>query len=306
MNCSSCPRHCPADRLSQLGFCHASLTPEVASVCNHKGEEPPICGSHGICNLFFAHCNLQCVYCQNYAISRAQVDPGLVFYHSLDEVVDRVAQVLGQSENILGLVSPSHYASCIPQLIDSLHQRGLSPTVVYNSNGYDDVSTLKSLAPYIDIYLPDFKYMDSLLASDLSHAPDYPLRAQEALLEMYSQKGSGLPTDDSGLAFRGIIVRHLVLPGQVDNSLQCLDWLADNVSLNLHISLMAQYFPSPQLLASPLLHNPRYAALSRTLDIDEYNQVVDHFYDLGFHNGWVQELDSNRIFRPDFSRPDSF
>lgn len=306
MDCSICPRHCAADRVNTLGFCHASLEPEVASICNHGGEEPPLCGKKGICNLFFAHCNLQCIFCQNDTISRGEVAPNHIFYHSIDEVVARVAEVLETSENVLGLVSPSHYAFCIPQLIDRLHEKGLFPTVVYNSNGYDDVAVLQRLAPYVDVYLPDFKYMDSRLAADLSHAADYPQRAQAALLEMYNQKGSGLPTDDDGLAFRGIIVRHLVLPGQVENSLRCLDWLAENVSLNLHISLMAQYFPNELVKQSPLVQQPIYEPLIRTLQADEYQRVVDHFYALGFHNGWVQELDSNLAFRPDFSRKDSF
>lgn len=298
MSCTYCPRHCSADRRSTFGFCHATDLPEVASVSVHKGEEPPISGKRGICNIFFAHCNLQCVYCQNHDISRAEVSPEKVFYHSVGEVVDRVAELLPHTENMVGFVSPTHYAHLVPQIVEELHARGLCPTTVYNTNGYDTVETLRMVAPYIDIYLPDFKYMDADLARRYSNAPDYPQRSQKALLEMFAQKGSGLPTDDGDLAFRGIVVRHLVLPGQVRNSIDCLRWMADNLSTNLHISLMAQYFP-PEGLCLP-------DELGRTLRTDEYQQVVEEFHALGFHRGWVQDLSASDTYRPDFSKKQSF
>ena len=300
MKCTNCPRCCPVDRVSKTGFCQAGSEIEVASIAIHKGEEPPIAGSKGICNVFFAHCNLQCVFCQNYEISRGEVDAAKVFYSSEEAVIDRIAELLPQTENMLGLVSPSHYAHRIPRLIAHLHDRGLFPTVVYNTNGYDSVETLRQLAPYVDIYLPDFKYMDVDLARRYSHAEDYPQVAQAALQEMFAQKGSSLPTDDNELAFRGIVVRHLVLPGQVQNSIDCLRWIADNLSTNLHVSLMAQYFP-PRELQSRLPD-----ALGRTLQEEEYQQVVDAFYALGFHRGWVQDLEANETYRPDFSQKQSF
>ncbi len=296
--CTLCPRSCGIDRTRSMGFCHASLEPEVASICVHKGEEPPICGEKGICNVFFAHCNLQCIYCQNRDISRGVVDSRMVFYHGLKEVCDRIEAVLGQTENIVGFVSPSHYAFCVPDIVEELHRRGLFPTVVYNTGGYDSVETLRMVAPYVDVYLPDFKYMDGDLAARYSHAPDYPERAGEALKEMFSQKGSGLPVDDDGLAYRGIILRHLILPGQVDNSLKVLDWIADNLSLNLHIALMSQYTP-PEDIDLP-------DELNRTLTREEYDRVVEHFYDLGFHKGWVQDFSSQQHYQPHFSEREAF
>lgn len=284
--------------MSATGFCRASLATEVASICCHKGEEPPISGRKGICNIFFAHCNLQCLYCQNYDISRGTVAEEKIFYRTIDEVVDRIAEVLKESENMLGFVSPSHYAFVIPTIVEALHRRGLSPTVVYNTNGYDSRETLRMVEPYVDIYLPDFKYMSADLASRYSNAADYPTVAQQALQEMYRQKGSALPTDDDGMAYRGIIVRHLVLPGQVDNSRQVLEWIADNVSPNLHLSLMAQYFP-PQGMTLP-------DELSRCLTAEEYEQVVDHFYAVGFHKGWVQELEANNHYHPHFEQKNAF
>lgn len=307
MKCTLCPRHCTADRVETLGFCHAASVPESATICIHRGEEPPLCGTKGICNVFFTHCNLQCIYCQNYQISNNRnnqtiqntpitpTTPSPRFI-GVDAIVDEIARLLPQTENMVGFVTPTHYADSLPAIIEGLHARGLYPTTVYNTGGYDTVETLQMLAPYIDIYLPDYKYSLPDLARRYSHAADYPTVALAALREMYSQKGSALPTDDNGLAYRGIIVRHLVLPGQVENSLRCLDTLAD-ISLNLHISLMAQYYP-------PLPDLPDQ--LGRTLTAEEYQQVVDHLDRLGLHRGWVQELDAQANYRPDFTHQQAF
>lgn len=296
--CGCCPRHCAVDRVASLGFCQAPLAPEVASVCVHGGEEPPLSGSRGVCNVFFAHCNLQCIYCQNLDISRAIVSPHKIFYHSIDEVVSRIETILPQCENIVGFVSPSHYIDSLPVIVQRLHDDGFFPTVVYNSNGYDDIDALRRIEPYVDVYLPDMKYQDPALALRLSHVADYPERAGDAILEMCRQKGSGLLCDEHGLAFRGLIVRHLVLPGHVDNSLRVLDWLADHLPLNLHVSLMAQYYPPEGSTLPP--------PLNRTLSPVEYQQVVSHYQSLGFYNGWVQELSSNETFRPHFESQNAF
>ena len=293
MKCNICPHHCTADRAETLGFCRAHREPEAATICIHRGEEPPLCGTRGICNVFFSHCNLQCIYCQNHQISSGDPTPRFV---GVDAIVDEIARLLPQTENMVGFVTPSHYADSLPAIVEGLHARDLYPTIVYNTGGYDSVETLQMLAPYIDIYLPDFKYSLPDLALRYSHAPDYPTVALAALREMYSQKGSALPTDEDGLAYRGIIVRHLVLPGQVENSLRVLDTLAD-ISLNLHLSLMAQYFP-------PMPDLPDQ--LGRTLTADEYQQVVDHLDTVGLHRGWVQELDSEANYRPDFTQQQAF
>lgn len=295
--CTNCPRNCLTPRVQDLGFCQASHLPEVASICVHKGEEPPIAGTRGICNVFFAHCNMRCIFCQNSDISRPSVSPQRIQFRSITQIVDRIAQVLPTTENILGFVSPSHYAHLIPEIVDQLHHRNLFPTIVYNTNAYDSVATLRLLAPYVDVYLPDFKYIDPDLALRYSATPDYPHQAQQALLEMFAQKGSSLPISD-GIAFRGIIVRHLVLPGQVQNSIDCLRWLADNLSPRIHVSLMSQYCP-PDGINLP-------DQLSRTLLPEEYHQVCQAFDQLGFFRGWVQDLSSTTNYHPDFSRPDSF
>lgn len=304
MSCTRCPRHCAVDRQNRTGFCQAPLEPEVSAICRHTGEEPPLAGSRGICNIFFTHCNLQCIYCQNHDISHSPVASEFIRYRTLEEIADRVTEVLATTEPIIGLVSPSHYSHLIAPLIEALHQRGMQPTVVYNSGGYDEVETLRQLEPYIDIYLPDYKYSDSLLAARLSHAADYPQRAADALREMFRQKGSALRTDEKGLAFGGLIVRHLVLPGAVENSLRCLDWLADNLSTRIHVSLMAQYFPPRAATFDAAC--PSDSPLRRPLSEKEYRRVVDHFHALGFYNGWIQELESADNYRPDFTQKDSF
>lgn len=293
MKCTLCPRACGIDRTVAQGFCHAGREPEIAAVCAHLGEEPPISGRKGICNVFFTHCNLQCIYCQNWQISTLSSVSSAT---SITSATSIIASVLGNTENILGFVTPTHYADSIPAIVEELHRRGLHPVTVYNTSGYETVETLRMLEPYIDVYLPDFKYADADLAARYSHAPDYSERALAALEEMYRQKGSPLITDQDGLAASGIIVRHLVLPGCVDNSIKVLDTIAD-LSLNLHVSLMAQYYPPRPGLPDQL---------SRTLTADEYDTVANHFYATGLHNGWLQELSAQTTFRPDFSSQNVF
>ena len=291
--CLLCPRRCGVDRNAARGFCGASTDLEVASVCLHRGEEPPL---NPIVNLFFAHCNLHCIYCQNWQISGATSPTVTV---ALPNLVDRLCTLLPESNGMLGFVTAAHYADRIPEIIEAIHLRGLHPTVVYNSSGYESVDTLRTLEGFVDIYLPDFKYMDSSVAALYSHAPDYPQVATAALSEMIRQVGVGLKVGDDGTAYRGLIVRHLVLPGHIDNSLQVLDHLSQLPTVNCQLpklSLMAQYYPPRPDLPSPL---------DRTLTPDEYATVVDRFNKHGF-DGWLQELHSESNYRPDFTLNNPF
>lgn len=289
--CQLCPRSCGVDRTVVRGFCGASDLMEVSAVCLHRGEEPPL---NPIVNVFFTHCNLQCVYCQNWQISGAPDVEGTRC--SVDRLADRICDLLPAGGGMLGLVTAAHYADRLPALVEAVHRRGFSPTVVYNSGGYEQVDTLRRLEGLIDIYLPDFKYIDSALAAAYSHAADYPEVAQAALREMRRQVGGGLKVDDTGRAYRGLVVRHLVLPGAIDNSLRCLDWLADEFPLGLHLSLMAQYFPPRTGLPAPL---------DRTLTANEYAAVVTHAEKLGLTDGWIQELEARDNYRPDFDNADN-
>ena len=297
-NCTLCPRNCHADRFSEkLGYCNSDAGFNISSICIHKGEEPVISGKKGICNVFFSHCNLQCIYCQNHDISR---NKGVIYTHKLsfDDVVRRICETLELTENIVGFVSPSHYVPQMMAIIRGLHEAGKHPVFVYNTNGYDKVETLQMLEGKIDIYLPDFKYIDSSLAFEYSGAGNYPEIASAALKEMYRQKGSTLIVNDEGVAGSGIIVRHLVLPGAANQSIEVLKFISEEISLKLHISLMAQYFPTDLVTAHPLLN--------RTIKSLEYNSVVEAFHSLGFYRGWVQELESHTSFRPDFRSNEPF
>lgn len=289
--CHLCPRHCGVRRAEATGFCGATDALEVSSVCVHRGEEPPL---NPIVNVFFTHCNLQCIYCQNWQISGRVEEWKSGRVKTVDALADEICKLLPESGGMLGFVTAAHYADRLAAIVDEVRHSGLNPTVVYNSGGYESVETLRSLEGVVDIYLPDLKYMDSDIAARYSHAPDYPEVAAAALKEMKRQVGGGLMTDDDGRAYRGIIVRHLVLPGHTDNSLRCLEWLADNFNpFSLHLSLMAQYFPPREDLPAPL---------DRTLTEEEYRTVTDRAAELCLTEGWTQELTAQDNYRPDFTQ----
>jgi putative pyruvate formate lyase activating enzyme len=317
--CTSCPRECRARRLDgQLGYCRSGPGFGIGAICVHRGEEPvlvgrpspamgarlpamgsrlPAMGAHGIANVFFTHCNMQCLYCQNHQISRNR---GEIIEHHLElpEVVERIERLLGGGVRTVGFVSPSH---CIPQMkaiLSALQGRQPKPIFVMNTNSYDKVETLASLEGAMDVYLPDLKYMDADLAARYSDAPDYPDVAARAIQEMFRQKGSRIEVDDAGYIESGLIIRHLVLPGQVENSKRCLRWIADHLSTDVHVSLMAQYHPTPAVADHP--------ELGRRVRPEEYQEVLDELERLGFHRGWTQELDSPSSYQPDFAQSHPF
>ena len=297
-HCCICPRQCAVDRtLGATGFCGTDAGCNIASITLHQGEEPAISGERGICNVFFGHCNLRCIYCQNQQISRNN-SPIKGGQWSMGEVVERISTILARGINRLGFVSPSHMVEQMVAIIRALHNQGCRPVIIYNSNGYDSVEILRELEPWVDVYLPDFKYADSGLAGKWSGATDYPDVAAAALGEMYRQKGNILHLDDHGLVERGMIVRHLVLPGAVDNSLQVLRWLARHLSSRITLSLMSQYQPISAVADAP--------PLDRVLLQEEYAQVVMEMERLGFENGWVQECTSAGYYNPDFDREAPF
>ena len=297
-HCTLCPRNCGVNRFSEkLGFCKSDASFRISTVCVHKGEESVLSGEKGICNIFFPHCNLQCVYCQNWEISQNEtaILPPAVSY---EELIGKICSVLDKTENIIGFVSPSHYVPQMLAIIRGVKETGRNPIFVYNTNGYDKPETLKLLETEIDVYLPDFKYMDHDLAFRYSQAADYPEVALVAIREMYRQKGSSLILNERGIAEWGLIVRHLVLPGAVDQSIEVLKTIAGEISPNLHISLMSQYYPTARVRNTP--------DLNRTMSLEEYQQVVDALFEAGFNNGWTQDPESNTSFRPDFSEEQPF
>ncbi|MBU0983735.1 MAG: radical SAM protein [candidate division Zixibacteria bacterium] len=291
--CAVCPRECRVDRTrGERGICNTDDSFPVASICLHRGEEPVISGRRGICNVFFSHCNLQCEFCQNYQIS--QVSCGLkTSYSSLQDILDAIVASLAAGAKAVGFVSPSHVVPQMKVIIAALREFGYTPRLVYNTNGYDRRDTVTSLDGIIDVWLPDLKYLDNDLARRYSHAPGYVEAATTSIKEMYYQKGTSIHLDDDDEIESGLIIRHLVLPGEVDNSKAVLRWIAEALSPSVHVSLMSQYHPIPQTAG--------HATLGRTLRRDEYEEVVEEFHALGFYRGWVQELDSPSSYRPDFT-----
>jgi putative pyruvate formate lyase activating enzyme len=276
----------------------------ISSIVIHRGEEPPISGEKGIVNVFFPSCNMQCIYCQNWEIS-CRGTQGAVM--NLDEVCDAIIELLPQSENNLGFVSPSHCVLQTVSIVEELRRRGHYPTIIYNSNGYDLPETIRSLEGIVDVWLPDFKYSDDSLARELSQTPDYSRFALESLRAMVHQVGTTLHTDDRGIATRGIIIRHLVLPGFAENSIGVLKLISEELSPNLHISLMSQYYPPDNILLK--IRNSRFAnhkSLHRSITHSEYETVLEAFHALGFTRGWVQEFESHLSYRPDFSKKHPF
>jgi len=296
--CTICPRNCGVDRLSgSAGWCGSDAGFNISSICLHQGEEPAISGRNGICNIFFSRCNLACIYCQNHQISARR---GEVQEHklSLGEVIRRIKGFLDKGCTIVGFVSPSHYLPHVKAIIDALRQEGRNPTFVYNTNAYDRAEELRDLGNYIDVYLPDLKYLDNTMTRLYSGADNYPEFAKASIREMYRQKGSTLRLDENGQATGGLIIRHLILPGNMENSKAVLQWIAWELSPSVTISLMAQYFPAGKALG--------HAVLGREISKAEYDSVVEEMERLGFYKGWVQDLKSHGHYRPDFRKDHPF
>jgi putative pyruvate formate lyase activating enzyme len=296
--CTLCPRECHADRMTnRLGYCQTGTGFRIGAICLHRGEEPIISGKQGICNVFFTRCNMQCLYCQNFQISRNR---GPIHEEdlSLEKVVERIETLLDQGASAVGFVSPSHVIPQMKAIITALRQGGKTPVFVMNTNGYDKVETLASLEGFIDVYLPDLKYMDERLAAQFSDTPNYPHVAGAALKEMFRQKGETVTLDERGVIRSGLVIRHLVLPGFTENSKSCLQFIARELSPHVYLSVMAQYTPTEAVTS--------HRSLKRPLHSDEYEEVLDEMDRLGFHFGFTQELGSQKIYRPNFFRPDPF
>jgi putative pyruvate formate lyase activating enzyme len=291
--CDICPRECGVNRWEgEVGFCHSARRPIVSSVCAHHGEEPVLSGSRGSGTVFFGNCNMRCVYCQNHQISQ---DYKAQRRHEIESHVLAENMLYLQDElgcHNINFVSPSHF---VPQIVRAVLEAvplGLRLPLVYNSSGYDSVATLRELEGIISIYLPDLRYASNKWGKRFSQAPNYVERARAAIKEMYRQVGNLVV--DEGIARKGLIVRHLILPNGIAGSQDSLRWLVREVSPRVTVSLMAQYFPAH--LA------PRIPLLSRAISSEEYNEVMELVEKLGMENGWRQGIDAAHHYRPDFSR----
>jgi putative pyruvate formate lyase activating enzyme len=290
--CTVCPRECGVDRINgHGGFCHAGYEPYISSICDHHGEEPALSGRNGSGTVFFGSCNLRCVFCQNYEISQTPE-----YYSRLQMPVRELALRMVHLQNDLGVhninfVSPSHF---VPQMVAAISDAaglGLKIPIVYNSNGYDGLETLKLLDGVIDIYLPDFKYFDDQPAREYSSAPTYNTHARAALKEMYRQVGN-LQVDEQGIAQRGLLIRHLVLPNDLADTEQVLKWIADELSPDVTVSLMAQYHPT--------FRAGNFALLSRPITWREYQRALKAMEKAGLKDGYTQQMDAPEHYLPDF------
>ena len=284
-NCRLCGHRCGVNRLKgQRGKCQAGPLAEVASSCVHRGEEPPISGEQGSGTIFFSHCSLRCVFCQNHEISQGQGtgDLGL----GAAELAETMLGLQGKGVHNINLVSPTHYG---PQIVEALaiaKNKGLKLPIVYNTGGYDSLELLKELNGEIDIYLPDLKYFSDENARKYSAAENYVATAKAAVAEMFRQVGP-----------EKLIVRHLVLPNGLAHSFDVLDYVA-SLSKDIWVSIMAQY--NPQHKAG------KFPELDRKLLPAEYQDVVDHAEALGLRNLYVQELSSSDVFLPNFQAENPF
>lgn len=331
-NCQLCGRSCLARRAAgEVGFCGAGREVGFSNALLHHGEEPPLSGDGsqpgGSGTIFFTRCVLRCVFCQNWQISQAkapatQADasgqlrkdrPAVGRDVPVEELADIMLQLEDQGAFNINLVSPTPYVPQIALALNSAKKRGLSIPVVYNSGGYDSLTALKIMEGLVDIYLPDTKMAppsggdldepDSLSARLLG-VGDYPKINRLALKEMHRQVGS-LQVDGRGLAQRGFLVRHLVLPDNLARTTEMLPWLSDTFGPTVHLSLMAQYHPTHLVVSNPDEFRA-FPGLGRHLSLREYEDVVDLALDCGLNNCFIQELSSATNYLPDFKRPKVF
>ena len=288
MNCNLCPRNCNVDRQLKSGFCGASDV-LVSRVAPHMWEEPCISGQKGSGTIFFAGCNLRCRFCQNYDIT---VEP-----HGVSVTVEQLAELFLHVQSLgvanINLVTASHFADKVALAL-KLAKPHLTIPVVYNTSSYEKVDTIRLFEGLVDVYLPDLKFCDQMLANNFASAPNYFDVATKAIAEMRRQQ----PVDrfDNGYMTNGVIVRHLVLPGCVEDSKRILDWLA-NFDSTIHVSIMSQYFPART--------DALYPQLNRKLFKHEYQSVCDYFANIGLTNGFTQDVSSATVdYLPDFTDDD--
>lgn len=287
MICNACPFECNIDRAVQPGRCRATDEIEIAQAQLHFWEEPPVSGTRGSGTIFFSHCNLRCRFCQNYDIS--QLGFGRIV--KPEQLVEIMLRLEDHGAHNINLVTPTHYTLQLIPVLEVAKERLRIP-ILWNSNAYEKVETLRQLAGLVSIYLPDLKYFSEELAQRFSSAPNYFKYASAAIMEMKRQVGENR-YDEEGILKQGLIVRHLVLPGQIEDSKRILRWLRDNLGPQTQISLMAQYYPAYQAETLP--------DINRRLRPSEYQEIRDYFLDLGFEDGFLQELSSaSADYTPDF------
>ncbi len=342
--CTMCPRNCGVNRLkNEVGYCgsvvqvlqNGEFSFSLGTITLHLGEEPVLCGNHGVGNLFFTGCNARCLFCQNHEISQREENsdklcgsddakhpefvlapndakhpeflpvhndakhPEFTSFNSYttEQLAQEMVALQTRGASSIGLVTPSHVVLFLLPAIKRAKELGLRLPIVYNSNGYDSVKTLQLLEGIVSIYLPDFKYGNDIVAMQLSGLPNYISVAQKTLREMKRQVGSRLIINEDGVASRGLIVRHLVLPDGLAESKAVFEFLSDEIGAGVAVSLMAQYYPAHKALNC----TGKLAGMRRLLTREEYERAAKEMQESWLYNGWTQELESEGNYRPEFS-----
>ena len=289
-NCNLCPRRCGVDRTAgETGFCGASDKVKIARSALHFWEEPCISGKNGSGTVFFSHCTLKCRFCQNYEISTCSRG----YEISEETLCEKFLDLQSQGANNINLVTPTHFVQQIISALDMAKRRGLTIPIVYNTSGYENIETLKMLDGYIDIYMPDMKYYDDKYAIKYSAAPKYFEIAKAAIHEMFNQVSYPV-FDEHNIMQKGVIVRHLMLPGLLFDTKKLMDYLYSTYGNSIYISLMSQYTPLP--------HVKDFPELNRKLNMKHYEAMVDYCAELGIENAFIQEGEAaDESFIPPFS-----
>ena len=276
--CEICPHKCKINRnKGEIGRCKSKSTVKVALVSTHNYEEPCISGENGSGTVFFSNCNLNCVFCQNYQISQEGFGKEI----SIENLAEIFLKQQERNVENINLVTPTSYAIQIIEAVKIARKKGLNIPIVYNTNGYENVETIKKLEGYVDIYLPDLKYYYNDLARKYSKVDNYFEIATSAIKEMYNQVKKS-EFDNRGIMKKGMVIRHLILPGEVENSKMVLKWINENLPKDIYVSLMAQYFPTYK---AKNIEN-----INRKISKEEYKEIEDFLYSLELDNGYIQEL----------------
>lgn len=274
--CDLCPNECGVNRQrGETGDCNAGSSLTISAASPHFGEEEPLVGTGGSGTIFFCHCPMHCVYCQNYEISQKALG-----YHVTEkELSQLMLKLQAKGCHNINLVTPTHYIPYIISSIKNAISSGLKIPIVYNTSGYESIKTLRELEGIIDIYMPDFKYWDEKLAYKYSKIHNYPEKTKDAIHEMYRQVGN-LKCNTDGIAYRGLIVRHLILPNNIARSFEILKFIANEISKDTYINIMAQYHPA--------YHAYRYNEINRRISREEYNKVINFAWQLGLYRGFSE------------------
>lgn len=299
--CTVCPRDCLNDRLkNQLAACYSGRLPIVSSYTAHFGEEPALVGTNGAGNIFFGNCNLRCVYCQNYQISQTHKEQ-LKNEVTHERLAEMMLELQARGCHNINFVSPTHFVPQMARGILLAAESGLRLPLVYNTNAYDSVQVLELLEGVVDVYLPDLKYAEDEAGYTYSKVRDYQKHARAAIAEMYRQTGADLVFNEHGLLQRGLVIRLLVLPNDIAGVRESLEWIRDELSPRVAVSVMAQYYPTHQAAT-----NKRYLLLSRRVSESEWLRAISALDELKMEEGWMQEFDgASHYYRPDFNDRDT-